>query len=448
MLNCRLWASFALAILVFASPRATSQLRADEPTLETASSSRASTDLAKQLAAARDLDHAEQWDAALALYERIFATGGHGPECPAAMLAAARLHAKLHHRREALALYERLSTEYPRLHERDVVLYEWAWLLSEEQRPEAAEALFAQLCRDYPESGLAADSMYRLALAAWERREVEEADRRLAGVSLARLPSANVPQALMLSAKIALELRDWAAAEARLQRLRAEYAGHPAARAAGYWLAETAFRAGAYSQAAAQLRRQLAEPAALPQELQSVAELRFAQSLGQLDRWDESLAAAQRIVDSSPTTNLRCEAEYVRGRALASMGEYAAARAAFQQAIENETTSTRKTVAMARWMVGETYFHEDDLEQAIAAYERLFEQTPSLANPWQAAALLQTGKCLERQGRSRSAMDLYERIEREFADTPYVAEARQRRELAAHRLAAPSVAARAENSGR
>jgi TolA-binding protein len=80
---------------------------------------------------------------------------------------------------------------------------------------------------------------------------------------------------------------------------------------------------------------------------------------------------------------------------------------------------------MARWMIGETYFHQQKYEDAIGAYQAVVDAHDF--PKWQAAGLLQAGKCYERLEQIPSAVELYSRLVDEYPDTPYTA-------AAAHRL--------------
>ena len=83
---------------------------------------------------------------------------------------------------------------------------------------------------------------------------------------------------------------------------------------------------------------------------------------------------------------------------------------------------------MAQWMIGETFFHQKNYEAALREYLRveILYDYPD----WQAAALLQAGKCQEQLGQWQQAAELYERLIEDFATTSYVDEAERRRKTA------------------
>ena len=73
-------------------------------------------------------------------------------------------------------------------------------------------------------------------------------------------------------------------------------------------------------------------------------------------------------------------------------------------------------------MIGETYFHQESYEAAIAAYLRV---EILFAYPqWQAGALLQAGKCQEHLGRWKDAAETYARQIQAYPDTEYTDEAK------------------------
>ena len=53
---------------------------------------------------------------------------------------------------------------------------------------------------------------------------------------------------------------------------------------------------------------------------------------------------------------------------------------------------------------------------------------------WQAAAMLQAGKCDEQQGQWKDAVQTYEQLIAEFPQSTHVADARKRQEMARKRV--------------
>ena len=82
-------------------------------------------------------------------------------------------------------------------------------------------------------------------------------------------------------------------------------------------------------------------------------------------------------------------------------------------------------------MIGETYFHQQDYESALREYLRveILYDYPT----WQAAALLQAGKCHESLSQWQQAMELYARLLKQFPDTTFTEEATRRLEVVEQR---------------
>jgi TolA-binding protein len=79
---------------------------------------------------------------------------------------------------------------------------------------------------------------------------------------------------------------------------------------------------------------------------------------------------------------------------------------------------------MAQWMIGESYLLQEQYAAAIREYLRV---EVLYAYPhWQAAALLQAGKCYEQLGQWKNAGDAYSRLLKMHAQTQFATEARER----------------------
>ena len=91
---------------------------------------------------------------------------------------------------------------------------------------------------------------------------------------------------------------------------------------------------------------------------------------------------------------------------------------------------------MARWMTGESYFHQENYAAALAEYLQVDNDYPFPR--WQPAALLQAGKCHECLGQWARRSRTYERLLIDFPDSELAAEADSARRAARGRGAAGS----------
>jgi TolA-binding protein len=116
---------------------------------------------------------------------------------------------------------------------------------------------------------------------------------------------------------------------------------------------------------------------------------------------------------------------------LANQAEFTAAREAYAKVLRSPSGSKSETAAMAQWMIGETFFHQESYEAAIAAYLRV--EILYAYPQWQAGALLQAGKCLELLGRWKDAAETYARLVQSYPDTEFTDEAKRRLSVAHQR---------------
>ena len=127
-----------------------------------------------------------------------------------------------------------------------------------------------------------------------------------------------------------------------------------------------------------------------------MAPLRHAQALAQQEKWIEAKRIAGRIAAQYPDFEAQYEVDYLLGRCLARKALFREAREAYQRVTRSGTGGKTETAAMAQWMIGETYFHQKQYHLALREYLRV--ETLYAYPNWQAAALLQAGKCCEQLG--------------------------------------------------
>jgi TolA-binding protein len=217
-----------------------------------------------------------------------------------------------------------------------------------------------------------------------------------------------------------------------MRQLIEQYPSIPQKTAAEFWIAESLYHSGKTPEASEAFE-------ALAQRTQTetgawlaIVPLRRAQLLAIEKKWAAALAMAQEIAGKYPNFDKQYEADYVIGRCLFMQAKISDAREAFQRVVDSPTGGRTETAAKADWYIGETYLHQKDYEHAIRAYSRveLLYDLPV----WQAAAVLQIGKCYEIQGNVSEAIARYEQVLNQFAQTPFKDEASRRLQVARERV--------------
>ena len=289
----------------------------------------------------------------------------------------------------------------------DSLLAERGWALVDAHKTAEADAVFAELLKTYPQSPQAIDARFNLAESANEARNHAEVIRLLTAGRLS-MPQA-VGQSLPMSAerlmplilyrlgRSQIEMGDWTAAGATLDRLIKEYPGSSRNREARFLRAEAALRLDHAEQAEPIFSALAAEPAK-PTDPEGFARLvrgRHVQSLVGVKRWRDVLSQAEALKAELPAGDPTiADLDFARGRALLGLARPEDARAAFQTVINARQGGD--LAAQAHLLRGETYFHEDRFREALTEFlkvDMLYD-----APRWQAAALLEAGKVYERLG--------------------------------------------------
>jgi TolA-binding protein len=386
----------------------------------------ASDPLAPEAALARGqlLEQLKDDEAALKSYQQVIDAYSASPQLPQAMLAAARVEQRLKRAQDAARLYERLDKEFPQLPDHEAVLYEWAWVLREAGQPDNADQVFERLRSQTPHGRFWADAVYRLAERAFEAKDYPRAELLTAEV-IGGEPSGQVlPHALYLQAQIAAAQNQWLRVPAALERLIAEFPDNPIVPLAQYLVAEAAYREGQYDRAA-ELFRELSENlGGRTDKWVPMVPLRRAQILAHQKEFHDALELASPIETDYPDFEQQYEVDYVIGRCHASLARFDDARAAYRRVVKSATGEKTETAAKAQWMIGETFFHQKNFEAALKEYLKveILYDFPT----WQAAALFEAAKCHERLGEVKEAADLYQRLIKNYPESPLAKDAAER----------------------
>jgi TolA-binding protein len=271
-----------------------------------------------------------------------------------------------------------------------------------------------------------------LAEQAAARREYSQAESLLEEITQPSAPAEVAPRGLYLKGRIAVAQEQWDRVDAPLAQLIERFPDSQWVRSADFMRAEASYRRGNFEQAAERLADLAAATKDKPEAWSAVAELRRAQALAQLKRWEEALEVAREIAVRFPNFDQQHEVDYLIGRGLAAQADFAAARESYAKVIANPRAATIETAAMAQWMIGETFFHQEKYVEALGEYLRVEEHYPFPR--WQSAALLQAGKCHESLGQWQSAVAVYQRLLKTYPASEFSGEAGERLAEANKRL--------------
>ncbi len=378
------------------------------------------------LARGRILAVARQEDAALAMFNLVVERYPRTAAAPEALLESARILARMRQLESAFSGYDRILKEFPDFARADTVHYERAWVLYDLNRRDEAYAGFEQVYKDYPQGKAWPDATYRLAKEALDRGDADRAERLIKEVLEKSSDSSIAADTLALEWRVGAFRGDWLAVDAAAARLLSEFPESRLATAAAFWRAEAAFRRNDRKAAEERFDALWEKYRGSREDWVAAVRLRRAQLAAAAGDWDDAHRIAVETKEQFPEFPQVYELDYVIGRSLAAKGEFSAARDAYFRVISSEQGGKTETAAMAQWMIGESFFHQEDYEAAAKAYLRaeILYDFPQ----WEALALLQAGKCYEKLEQFEEAADLYRRMIARFPEDRYTDDAKNRLE--------------------
>lgn len=377
-----------------------------------------------QLARGQCFEKLEQLDAAIGCYDTVLDKHAKSRHAATAQLAGARLRAKLKQYDAATALFEQWLAQNRADAHRDAALYDAAWAYSDAGKPLESNRMLQLLREDHPQSRYWADATYRLAERAMEANDAAKAERLLNELVARGCQPELDEHARFLRGRAAMAQQQWAAAVQRFEEVTAKHPKSSLRPAVEFWIAEALYRQQKYDEAEKRLDELLDKPLQGKPAWEPTARLRQAQCRAQRRQWDEAYRLAEQIATRCPGFEQQYEVDYLLGRCLADRADFQAARDAYQRVIRSPQGAKTETAAMAQWMIGETYFHQKDYPTAVREYLRV--EILYAWPQWQAAALMQAGKCSEMLNQPGEAADLYERLAKNFGSSSLAEEAASR----------------------
>lgn len=355
-------------------------------------------------------------------------------------LQAARTARRLKDVNAADKAYAALLEAFPKPRSLDKLLDEWALLNYEAERFPQADAIFSRLIRDVPDSDLADNA--RLSLAESDLLSDRLAAAQQAFEELRRSPRSDeqvkerAHYQLIVLAMDAGQQR-WSDVKSLATEFAASYPDSAQRPYVEYCrlealLADPRATMDVLVAAEQQLVEQM-KPTP-PKEALSwfprlwvlLAETRF-----RLKKYADVDQTVKELKQRLPNAEMAYQAEEVLGRSYKQQAQFDEARQAFQRVLDDPAAFRTETAAKSQFLIAETFFLQEKWPEAFLAYTKVYS---SYAFPdWQAAALLQAGKCDEQQGQWKEAADNYAKLIDEFPQSTFAVEARQRQTAARKR---------------
>lgn len=376
-------------------------------------------DIAAQalLMRARCLEKLGRYEVASEAYQEMERRFPESELAAESLLFSAKLLISIGKTEQGLAAYERIVQRFPKLDSLDEVLYQWAWALIDHGQPEDADGVFSRIYLEFRTSDFWCDATYRLAEQSLHRQNLVRATKLVDAILNSRqLDEIDIgPHVLFLKARIMAEQDRWPDSTVPLQTIIAEFPEHDLTVDAQFWLAEAHYRMKDYDQAHTEFQDLLSDELLQQRPTwEPVVYLRNAQIYGQERNWTQAIRLSDSLFERFPDFAQMYEANYLVGRSYARLANFVKAREHFQKVVESDEARKTETVAMAQWMIGETYFHQKKYDNAIRAYLRgeAVYDFPS----WRSKSLLQAAKCYEQLGDRQEARRLLQKIIADFAD--------------------------------
>jgi len=380
-----------------------------------------------RLARARSLERLGQQEEALDAYLEIAQSSERNEQWATATLASIGLLESAGRVEQAIDFLKQLK-RHPQRHRRmDLVLYKLGWLESIAGNPQKSFASYKTLYLEQPDSEYWTDATYRMADIAYKEDKIETAETLIKKLNRVHQEQPNpelIPFVKYLEGRISAHQEDWTTTIRILRPMVDNYPDSPVATSAHFWLAEAYFQLKEYEKAILHLVAVGKAKDTESEPWQAIVLLRLAQIKAIQRSWEDVDQTLSWLQDRFRDFDRSYEVRYLEGQRLVAAAQFDEARTSFQETIDDPRGQFTETAAKAQWMIGETYLHQNAVEQALRAYlkvDMLYDYPQ-----WRAAALLQAGKCYERLGKLTDARKLYERITTEIPTTSYHAAAQKR----------------------
>lgn len=329
--------------------------------------------------------------------------------------------------------YAELLEQFPQPTALDRILDEWALLNYEAERFERSDELFRRLIREVPQSPLADQATLSLAESDLLAERMDAAADSFAALANKSTASAEIRERARYQLLIiAVDRQDWPLVATRASEFVDQFPQSSQAGFAQFCGLES--RLMTARPTGGDLESLLSDLMAFRDGLQTkqmpVADWQerlpvlIAETQYRLKQYPEALATLTSLRANQPKTLAAYQADEVMGRVYKQQAAFDDARQALERVVSHPLARGTETAAKAQFLIGETYFLQENWPAAFLAYQKVYAAHRHPA--WQAPALLQSAKCDEQRGKVAEAKRTYQQLINEFPASPHVVDARQR----------------------
>jgi TolA-binding protein len=152
-------------------------------------------------------------------------------------------------------------------------------------------------------------------------------------------------------------------------------------------------------------------------------------------KYDDVIAIVADLKKRDPNSPFLYQAEEVLGRSYKQRAptKFDEARAAFERVLANPFAKGTETAAKAQFLIGDTWFHQQKYDEALAAYQKVFSLHEDYPE-WRAEALLSSARCDENQKDWKQAVETYQLLIKTFPAFHKIEQAKSKLEEARKRI--------------
>ena len=326
---------------------------------------------------------------------------------------------------EANAAYEALLKRFPKPADLDKRLYEWAFLNHDNQRYEQADAIWKRLLTETPGSVHANEAKVNLADSAFDANRIDEA--RTAFTELVNdEKSTPIVREWSLSqlVRISVDQEKWDDVQTYGERLVKEFPDSSQRFYVDYSRAEMSLSKPKATAEDLTKARELLESLRAKRDNEDLKKAVWFDRIWVLlaevnlleKRYDDIPPLVEELRQNNPESRYLYQADEILGRSYKQQAppKFNEAREAFDRVLANSHARRTETAAQAQFLIGETYLLQENWRQAFVAYQKVYSlyKFPEL----QAASLMQSARCDERQNEWKPAIKTYQRLIQEFPD--------------------------------